>query len=314
MIIDVSKYNVVEDWKQVKSSVSGVILRCGYRGYGSGKIVEDAKFKQFAAVCRKNGIPFGLYFMSQAINAAEGKEEAKYSAARAMEYGATLPIFIDSEDGDGTARIVRADGLSKDVRTEIVKAFCDTATDAGFRAGIYASEYWYQEKLHYGQLKDRYIIWVAKYGKNTGTKTSVINLEVCHMHQYTSKGRVAGINGYVDVSEGDVKNLLKETPENTQAASTEPAGEAPEHIQLDYQPQKSYKIVVDGLRIRTKTASQSPLMLPNAEIIGITEKGATVKNLATARVGDQIWMYIGLDGKGREQWICADTGYKTYVK
>ncbi|MCI8489098.1 MAG: hypothetical protein HFJ04_02420 [Lachnospiraceae bacterium] len=107
---------------------------------------------------------------------------------------------------------------------------------------------------------------------------------------------------------------MKETPENTQAASTEPAGEAPEHIQLNYQPQKSYKIAADGLRIRTKLASQSTLMLPNADIIGIAEKGMTVKNQATARVGDQIWMYIGTDGKGREQWICADTGYKAYIR
>ena len=207
MIIDLSKYNAATDWSQVKKSVSGVILRCGYRGYGSGKIVEDAKFKEFAAACRQNGIPFGLYFMSQAINVAEGAEEAEYSMAKAKEYGATLPIFIDSEDGDGTAKTVRADGLPKDQRTNVVKAFCDKVLSAGFAAGVYASESWYIEKLHYEQLKDKYIIWAAKYGANTGEKTSKINLSVYHMHQYTSKGTVAGIKGLVDLNEGDLKNL-----------------------------------------------------------------------------------------------------------
>lgn len=107
--------------------------------------------------------------------------------------------------------------------------------------------------------------------------------------------------------------FLKPVQQNIQAASTEPVPEVPEHVQLNYQPGKSYTVAVDGLRIRTKKSSQSPLMLPKADITGIAEKGTTVKNQATTRVGDQIWMYIDLDEKGREQWICADNGYKAYA-
>ena len=72
--------------------------------------------------------------------------------------------------------------------------------------------------------------------------------------------------------------------------------------------------VADGLRIRTKLATQSTLMLLNAEIIGIMGKGAKVKNQATAQVGDTVWMYIGLDKKVREQCARADIGDKTYIK
>lgn len=99
-----------------------------------------------------------------------------------------------------------------------------------------------------------------------------------------------------------------------QAASTEPDPEVPTHIQLNYQPGKTYQAVVDGLRIRTKRASQDPIVLPNGNILGIVNSGKKVRNQATARVGDQIWMYIGLDAKGREQWLCADNGQKAYVK
>lgn len=301
MIIDLSKYNVVEDWNKVKLAVSGVILRCAYRGYGSGKIVEDAKFSEFARACKTQGIPFGLYFMSQAITAEEGKEEAEFAISKAKEYGATLPIFIDSEDGDGTARVVRADGLSKNARTEVVKAFCDTVKESGYTAGVYASESWYEDKLHYDQLKDDYFIWVAKYGTNTGKKTATVKLPVCHVHQYTSKGMVSGIKGNVDLNEGEVLAIgYKKT--------------ASEHIQLNYQPGKSYKVSATGLRIRTKLASQDPEVLPNGKIIGTIEKGTRVKNLATARVGDAIWMYLGLNNKGQEQWICADTGERVYVE
>ena len=121
-VIDLSKYNTVSDFGAVASNVDEVIIRAGYRGYGSGKVVQDAKFVEFALACKEKGIPFGIYFMSQAINVAEAEAEAQFVATFADQYGATLPLFIDSEDGDGTPRVVRADGLSKEDRTEVVKA------------------------------------------------------------------------------------------------------------------------------------------------------------------------------------------------
>ena len=94
---------------------------------------------------------------------------------------------------------------------------------------------------------------------------------------------------------------------NVQAASIE-------HVQLNYQTGNTYKVVVDGLRIRTKKSLQLPEFLPSGKIIGTVVNGKKVKNQATARVGNQIWMYIGLDKYGQEQWICADTGEKAYIK
>lgn len=199
-ILDLSHYNTVTDWNAVKNSVDGVILRVGYRGYGSGKIVPDKKFVEFAQACKRVGLPFGLYFMSQAINEVEGTEEAIYSVYKAQEYGATLPIIIDSEDGDGTARVVRADGLSKSVRTKVVKAFCDTVDSLGCVGGVYASESWFTSRLNYEELT-KYYLWVAKYGKNTGVKSSTVKLSKCDMHQYTSRAQVNGLKGGVDMSE-----------------------------------------------------------------------------------------------------------------
>ena len=94
-----------------------------------------------------------------------------------------------------------------------------------------------------------------------------------------------------------------------QAASVETR-----HVQLDYKQGKQYQITASGLRIRTKRAGQSPTVLPNGGILGTAKQGGTVKNLATARVVDQIWMYIGLDKLGREQWVCADTGEEAYIR
>lgn len=200
LILDLSHYNKVTDWSAVKKAVDGVILRCAYRGYGSGKIVADSKFKEYAEACKRVGLPFGIYFMSQAINETEAIEEAVYSVNMAKKYGATLPIFIDSEDGDGTAKVVRADGLSKNVRTNVVKAFCNKVEKSGYAGGVYASESWFTGKLNFEALAV-YFIWVAKYGKNTGVKNSTVKLSECDLHQYTSKGKVNGVKGNVDLSE-----------------------------------------------------------------------------------------------------------------
>ena len=96
---------------------------------------------------------------------------------------------------------------------------------------------------------------------------------------------------------------------NLQAAST-----GNTHVQLNYQSGQIYKVHAVGLCIRTKKADQAPEVLPTGNVLGEIANGAMVKNQATARVGNAIWMYIGLDKRGREQWVCADTGDKAYIE
>lgn len=193
MYIDLSKYNTVEDWKKVSENVEGAILRVGYRGYGSGKIVLDSMFETYAKKCYDYNIPFGIYFMSQAINVMEAIEEADFALSYAEKYRATLPIFIDSEDGDGTAKVVRADSLSRADRTDVCEYFCRTITASRKRAGVYASTSWFKTNLDVNKLYD-YILWVAQYGPECKAIHRV------DMWQYTSKGSVPGIKGNVDCS------------------------------------------------------------------------------------------------------------------
>lgn len=193
MYIDLSKYNIVTDWQAVANQVEGVILRVGYRGYGSGKIVLDPMFETYAKACYNYRIPFGIYFMSQAITPVEGLEEADFSLNYAEKYGATLPIFIDSEDGDGTAKIVRADSLNKYDRTDVCEFFCRTVNNARYKGGIYASTSWFEHKLDVSRL-DNYLLWVAQYGPKCTARHRV------DMWQYTSNGSVNGIKGRVDCS------------------------------------------------------------------------------------------------------------------
>lgn len=195
LVIDVSKYQEDIDFIKVKNAgVKGVIIRQGYRGYGSaGNIVTDPYFEKNVKGCVNAGLPFGLYFFSQAINSAEAIEEANYciDAIEKLGYKPEFPIYIDTElanNGNG-----RADNLSKLVRTNVVKAFCERVEARGYFAGIYASTSWFNTKLNDAELS-AYSHWVAHYAWRCGYTKDYA------MWQYSSTARIKGILGNVDVN------------------------------------------------------------------------------------------------------------------
>ena len=99
--IDVSEWNKDINWKKVKASgVDFAIVRIGYRGYRTGKIVQDAKFLENIKGAKAAGIKVGVYFFSQAINLVEGQEEANWSinTLKANNISIDYPIIIDTED------------------------------------------------------------------------------------------------------------------------------------------------------------------------------------------------------------------------
>jgi len=205
-IIDVSRYNGTINWSKV--DCDGVIIRIAYRGYGSGKIVLDDKFIANIKGAIANGIPVGVYFMSQAINATEAIEEAVYTVNTIKGYNVELPIFIDSEPSGASNNSGRADGLSKSARTTICKAFCDKIVSLGYKAGTYASTSWFKSNLDVSQLLN-YYVWVAQYASTCKATHRV------DMWQYTSKGSINGISGNVDISHGYVdfeENINTEEP------------------------------------------------------------------------------------------------------
>ncbi len=183
--IDVSKYQPNINWKEVKESgVEFVIIRMGYRGYGSGKIVEDPYFRKHLQGAKAAGLKVGIYFFSQAVDEKEAVEEASACLNAIAGQRLDYPIFFDSEYSTGS-KTGRADGLSKGERTACAIAFCETIRNGGYRPGVYASSSWFNHQLSYSALTG-YTIWNAHYG----VSSSPIN---CHIWQYTGNGRVNGV-------------------------------------------------------------------------------------------------------------------------
>lgn len=188
--IDVSKYQGNIDWGAVAASgINFAIIRVGYRGSASGALVQDPYFKKNISGATKAGIKVGLYFFTQAVNEAEAVEEASMAMSLASGYKVTYPIFIDTESASNG----RANGLSKSARTAVVKAFCQTVRNGGYKAGVYASKSWYANQLNASALNG-YCIWVAQYNSSCTYSGKY------DMWQYSSKGSVSGIKGNVDMN------------------------------------------------------------------------------------------------------------------
>ncbi|MCM1100282.1 MAG: glycoside hydrolase family 25 protein [Clostridium sp.] len=189
--IDVSKWNGDIDWDKVKNAgVEFAIVRAGYRGSVTGSLVQDIYFDANMKGASSSGIPVGIYFFTQATNEVEAVEEASAVLKWVREYDITYPIFIDTEGAGGNGR---ADGLDADTRTLVCEAFCRTIENAGYKSGVYASRNWYNHNLHTERLED-YYIWLAEY------RSVPLYQGYYRMWQYSSKGKIDGISGNVDMN------------------------------------------------------------------------------------------------------------------
>lgn len=192
-VIDVSEFNGSINWEEVAKDCDGAIIRVGYRGYSKGTIVTDKRFSENIVNANKTGLKLGVYFVTQAITEVEARIEARYTTQLVKGFKLDLPIFIDTENGSpsGTGR-ADAGKLGVEKRTDIMRAFCSEIQNEGYAAGIYASEYWLNRLLNMSRLNNLFI-WAAKYSINEPG----LNWDAW---QYTSKGKINGINGYVDIS------------------------------------------------------------------------------------------------------------------
>lgn len=190
--IDVSRWNGEINWEKVKDAgVEYAIIRVGYRGSVTGSLVEDWYFRRNMEGAAKAGIPVGVYFFTQAVNEVEAVEEASMVLELCREYDLAYPVFIDTEGAGGEGR---ADELDVKTRTAVCQAFCETIRRGGENAGIYASKNWFNNRLDITHFTDDYFIWLAEYGDAPTYGADY------HLWQYTSSGRVNGIEGRVDLN------------------------------------------------------------------------------------------------------------------
>ena len=186
--IDVSENQGAINWGQVKADgVSFAILRSVKRNLSA-----DLYFEANYRGCRENGIPVGIYKYSYALTEEEAKKEAEAVLRLLSGRSLELPVFIDVEDASQRA-------LPTGTLTAIVRTFLETVEAGGYQTGIYCNLDWYQHVLDVSAFTGR-DFWIARYGKNDGQPAEAYRPSVGICWQYTSKGRVDGISGNVDLN------------------------------------------------------------------------------------------------------------------
>lgn len=213
--IDVSRYQGEINWAAAAREADLAILRVGYRGSSSGSLIRDSRLVCNRAGCEAQKLPWGVYVYSQALTQAEAREEARWAwaALEGAEYTNGWVAF-DMEDFYSG----RTKGMSKAKRTAAARAFCEEVQRLGGQPLIYGSYGQLPSFFDLEELKDC-PFWVARYARNDNGQPP----ELAHtlavgetwLWQYSSKGKVSGIRGYVD------KNQLFVSPVHRQAGKTD---------------------------------------------------------------------------------------------
>ncbi len=192
-VVDVSYWQHTIDWKKASKEIDGAILRCSYTSQKSFTLSEDSTFLPNINGASQYGLKVGAYHYSQAISIDEARKEAEYICKKLSGYKnrISLPVVIDWEFG-GRLNAKKAKSLGKAKCTDIISAFCEVVIRHGFTPMVYANYNTFSNYLDYPKLKKKYKIWLAQYSSKAGLAYDY--------WQYTSSGKVSGINGNVDIN------------------------------------------------------------------------------------------------------------------
>ena len=184
--IDVSSFQGKPDWTKVKNSgIKFAILRIHQK---SG---IDTSFEHNYKGCKSNGILIGGYKYSYALTPAQAIDEAEDVLSVLGGRGLDFPVFYDLEWSQQRS-------FGKQAIENIAVAFLTRIKKAGYKVGIYCNLDWYNNVL--SDALKQYDCWIARYPANdNGSVQERLRPSVGVGWQYSSKGKVSGISGNVDM-------------------------------------------------------------------------------------------------------------------
>lgn len=180
------KISVANFQKAKADGISFVILRVGYTGSSSKAPTLDNTFENNYANAVAAGMKVGYYYYSLATTEAMARKEAEFVLAHISGKQCDMPVYLDVEDPRYQSK------ASKSTLAMVCNTFCNLINAAGYRAGVYASVSWFNNKI--GSISAPHSKWVAQYYKECQYKGTY------DMWQYTSSGKVPGFSGNIDLN------------------------------------------------------------------------------------------------------------------
>lgn len=207
---DLSAHNGNVDMKRVRDAgCRRVGLRAGY-----GKNNVDQKFTTNALACYHLGVNVVLYWFSYAYTVEMAAAEAEYAVAQAKKYWAKCPIAFDFEYDSVNYARKNGVAVTKALATDMAIAFLQRVKEKDYIPVIYTNRDYLQNYFDMEKIVEALgtvSVWYARYTSMLPEREE----DIADIWQYTSKGRVPGVAGsvdmnrfYKDFSEGEMENVV----------------------------------------------------------------------------------------------------------
>jgi lysozyme len=177
--IDVSHWQGNIDWKKVADD--GV--KFAFIKATEGTSFIDNKFLANVNCANAAGIKTGAYHFARFGCVEEAKEEARHFLDIVSNITLTYPLALDLE--------VDQKKVGKTKLTDAALAFLEEVEKAGYTVVLYSGKSFLENNLEESRLK-KYPLWIARYNCELGRDADI--------WQYTSEGKVNGIQGNVDMN------------------------------------------------------------------------------------------------------------------
>lgn len=191
--VDVSRYQGLIDWAQVAAAgYKGAMLKTVSTNHKLSKRADglyiDPTFETNYRNAKAAGLDVGVYYYTYATS--EAMADAELSLLRQAVYGKelTLPVAVDVEEN-------KLKQLSTLDLSNLTAYALEQVERMGFYAQLYTYTHYSNMELDMGRLASRWDVWLS----DTTGHAPAVGYHY-NAHQHTSKGRVPGISGDVDLN------------------------------------------------------------------------------------------------------------------
>lgn len=203
--IDVSNWQGYINYEQVKNDGIDVV----YIKSSQGENIVDSYFRINYNSAKEKGLKVGFYHFLTARNEEEAVRQAEFFSSVISNTSPDCKLAMDFESF-GELTVTEVNNISR--------VFLERVKEITGKEVIIYSDTFNASNVFREDLAQDYPLWIAEYGVEVPRET---NWEFWEGFQYTSRGEVNGIRGYVDRDKFTAQILLQDTSQITQTGNPE---------------------------------------------------------------------------------------------
>ncbi|MCU6763281.1 Lysozyme M1 precursor [uncultured Roseburia sp.] len=290
--IDVARWQGVISWDKVRDDdVHFAILKVTNKNNQPEEMFE----RNYSEASREK-LPLGVYHYVYAKTVAQAKREARAIVKIIKGKKITCGVWLDMEDA--SLQKLRSRRLER-----IIEAQAGILKKAGYKTGIYCNKEWYDNVLDGKKLSRKYPFWIARYpisDHGEYMEDSQLNpRSYAKMWQYSSKGKVEGIKGNVDLDMAfvNLQELMRY--------------EKPTAPDIRYKKGEVYTLKTD-LKVRTGPGVKYRQKRRN-QLTAEGKKHSYPQTMAVMKKGTRVTCKAVKYISGREIWMKTPSGWMAAV-